>query len=297
MAKTNAAPVDGDEREVPEEEEKPIVKDDEEGNTEVHLPEEKPKERGTRKERRSERYDEVASRAERAETEARQARAEMAALRTQLEQRVSGVEQRAQQRQTEDPYVREIQNIRGEQESIQLAIRAGTVQDVERARTRFYELDERREAINRERIKREVIEEQRRQPQQQGTSYEEAALRNEFPDVVAHQSAVRYALGVYQQLVAEGKPDTLVTSREAMLKAAERFNLRQVAPPVASTAQQQRFGGVPAQAGGKGNGSVVRLESWEKKLATARWPEDDENVAYAKYARLRQDEKNKEVTE
>uniref|UniRef100_A0A6J6A1B4 Unannotated protein n=1 Tax=freshwater metagenome TaxID=449393 RepID=A0A6J6A1B4_9ZZZZ len=123
---------------------------------------------------------------------------------------------------------------------------------------------------------------QRSQQPQNGAT-EEAIIRSEFPDVLGNQNATLYAVGEYNRLVAKGEPRTLATSRKAMGMAAEEFGLRRPTMPAVSAAQQQRYGAVPAQAGVR-TGSEVRLDSSQKKMALARWPGDDEHVAYAKMA-------------
>jgi hypothetical protein len=111
-------------------------------------------------------------------------------------------------------------------------------------------------------------------------------LRSEFPDVVSHQAAMGWARGTYYQMLAEGKPPTLQTSREALAKAAERFSLRQPSMPAPSPGVQQRFGAVPSQAGARTSSNEVRLDASQKKMALARWPSLDEHDAYARMAGL-----------
>ncbi len=210
-------------------------------------------------------------------------------MRTVVLTRAAQPQQQQPQGEQQDPYAQEIDHIRREQEMIQTALRTGTVQDkdeIERVRQRYYSLDRRERDIERERVKRELRDEMRQTQQPRVGEYEEAALRNEFPDVIEHPQAMQYARGTYWQLVAEGKPATLNTSKEAMAKAAERFGLRSPSAPQVSAVEKQRFGAVSAQAGGKGNGGGMRLNSQQMRMALARWPQDDDNVAYAKMAQL-----------
>lgn len=197
-----------------------------------------------------------------------------------------------QQAPVADPHSQEIEHIRREQEMIQTALRTGTVtenQEIERLRKRYYELDQREHDVREERFAQKVIERVKREvpngPRQ--GEYEEATLRNEFPDVIDHQQAMQYARGTFWQLVAEGKAPVLATSREAMNRAAERFGLRQTQRPAATPLEQQRFGAVPQQAGVRTNGNNgIRLNQQQMKMALARWPSDDDNVAFAKMAQL-----------
>ena len=189
------------------------------------------------------------------------------------------------QRQDADPYEQEVGHIRSEMETIQTALRSGAVQnptDIERARQRFYALDTRLRDLSDERIEKRVLERMRKEHAVRDGEHEEAVLKAEFPDVIQHQQAMQYARGEYFRLVAKGKPPTLATTREAMLAAAHEFGLRQRQLPAPTPAQQQRYGAVPQQAGARTTPGGVRLTTTDMKIAIARWPDDDEHVAYAK---------------
>lgn len=260
----------------------PKVKEDDDGNVTVEL-EPAPKPRATRRERREENYEEMRRYRDEAET----LRARVMALEAQTHQRLQQVEQRVPA--GADPYDRDLAEIRGQQELIQSALRSGSItsaEEVERLRRSFYDLDAKGRQLDRDRIKREVRDEMRKEGPKDG-DYEERVLRSEYSDVIGHPAAVRYATGLYHTMVAEGKAPNLATSREAMEKAALRFNIRQAPAPTLSAAHQARHGAVPAQAGTKNPGEV-RLDSSQKKMALARWPQVDEHVAYTKMAALLQ---------
>jgi hypothetical protein len=206
------------------------VAEDPEGNVTVSLPE-KPQ----RKERRAAAYSEAKAAAAAAEERAARLEREIAELRGHVMARPSAPQY--QQQPAEDPHAREIGQIRNEQETIQAAIRSGSIQDgqqLERMRKRFYELDQRKDEVVEDRATRRALDQFRRQQSNQGGDYEETILRSEFPDVVSHQAAMGWARGTYYQMLAEGKPPTLQTSREALAKAAERFSLRQPSMPAPS---------------------------------------------------------------
>lgn len=269
-----------EERDEPAKAAKPDVKEDDDGNVTVALPEKG--ERKPRKERREEHREERQSREEVAHL-----RQQMAALQAQVAQ--ARQVQQYQPQQTEDPYEAELGRIRTQQETIQTALRAGAVTDsgeVERLRRQFYDLDGAAKRIDRERTKREVLEEVRRENGNRAGDYEEATLRNEYPDVIANPAAMRWAMGAYYQKVAEGHPQTVITSRQAMQEAAVKYGLRQTAIPAPSQAQQQRFGGVSGQAGGRSSSNEIRLDGNQRKMAMARWPREEEHSAYAKMAAL-----------
>jgi hypothetical protein len=257
----------------------PKVSEDDNGNVTVDLAPE-PKERRPRRERREERQDEL----RRYRDEAEALRGRMAQMEAHLAQR----QYAPQQPPGEDPYERELTKIRGQQELIQSALRSGSAQsaeEVDRLRRQFYELDGQTRKLERDRIRTEVMGEMRRERGNTTGEYEEQALRSEYPDIVTHPQAMRYATGLYYQMVAEGKPTNLATSRKAMDQAAERFGLRQAAVPTASASERQRYGAVAAQAGQRST-SEVRLDKDQKRMAVARWPQLDEHQAYTKMAAL-----------
>lgn len=268
--------------------EQPDVKDDGEGGVVVRMPEE-----GQRQPRKARREDFRRQR-EGQELDLKRYREEADSLRARVIQMEAQLQERlrqppAQQPSARDAYKEQVARIRTQQETIQAALRSGTVTDaaeVDRLRNQYYQLNDQAEELRDSRVKREAVEEfQRAQPNRQG-EYEEAALRNEFPEVLGHPQAMRWAIGFYHQLVAEGKPPTLTTSREAMTKAAERYQLRTAPVPPPSASQRAKFGGVPAQAGTKTSSNEIKLDAGQKRMAIARWPRDDEHVAYAKMAVL-----------
>lgn len=267
--------------EAPAKKEPAKVTPDDEGGVTVEA-EDKP--RKSRGERRAERRDQYRQQPQADET---------AALRRQLGELQHAIATRAlqgegRQEGNGDPYTNEINHIRSEQESIQSALRMGAIQsdtDIERVRKRYYELSEREKRIDRERLKRELVQEMR-QSQPEG-AHEEAVIRAEYPDVVASPAAIEFARGEYYRLVAKGSPRTLATTKRAMDVAIEEFQLRPGSMPASSTSQQRRYGLPPSQAGQRSNGGGgVRLNSQQMKMAVARWPEADENVAYSNMAKL-----------
>lgn len=266
--------------EKPEPKPDPRVKEDDDGNVTVDLE----PQRRTRRERRQEHYDEL--RRSRDELEA--VRGRMAVLEAQLYARQQAPGQQ-QGPSRDEQYERALNGIRQQQEVIQAALRSGQVaqpDEVERLRRQFYDLDGQARKLDRDRLREELREdEERRRGSAPAGQYEETILRAEYPDVIAHAQAMRYATGLYYTMVAEGKPPNLATSRAAMERAAERFGLRQAALPQASASLQQKLGAVPGQAGTKG-GNEVRLDASQKKMALARWPQLEEHQAYVKMAAL-----------
>ena len=260
---------------------KPVVKEDEnDGTVTVDLePARKP-----RKERREERQDDEVGRI-RSELAASNARA--AALEQQVARGFQSIEQRVGQ-PVEDPFKKRISSIREEQEGLQNMLRTGALTDpnaVERARKRFYELNDEADDLRDQRVVEMAARRSAPQQGQQSAAAEEALIRSEFPDVVGNQQAVRFAMGEFYRLTASGEPPTLATSRKAMQAAAEQFRLRQPALAPVPASQQQRYGAINGQAGARPAGAEIRLSKADKAMAVARWPELDEHEAYARMAR------------
>jgi hypothetical protein len=253
-------------------------------------------ERPTRKERRGGRQaDEVAKWREKAQDLERQ----VAQTRDEMQRELQRVHQRIAQPQAgADPYEARIDSIHQEQESIQATFRGGNVDQAtaERLRQRFYDLNREERGIERKRMREEVLNEVRPALQQRPGDGEEAIIRAEFPDVVGNQKALRYALGEYHRLTAEDEPATLATTRKAMQAAVKRFNLRPEQAPAVPGPVQQRYGAVSAQAGAGGSGNEIRLESAQKKMAVARWPQLDEHEAYRRMAALLRNSSRDEQT-
>lgn len=274
--------------EKPEKPAKPVVTEDADGAVRVQLDDdEEERPRAGRRERRDSWKTQREEEIRRFREENDSLRQQQARMQQEMAQRLAQVEGRIPR--GEDPYEREVKEIRRQQEMIQSTLRSGSVQsdaEIERLRERFYELDTRSKDVDRHRIKQEVLQEFQRQQSQQSGQYEEQALRSEFPEVIQHQQAMRWATGRYYQMVAEGKPQTLATSRVAIQEAAEHYGLRRAPVAAPSDSQRQRFGAVSAQAGTRTSGNEVRLEPAQKKMALARWPQVEEHEAYAKMAAL-----------
>lgn len=278
--------LENEEPDAQEKPEKPEVKADDDGNVAVSLPDDE-KPRGTRRDRRAARQD---------NDEVRRLREGNESLTRQLNELHTAVTARLAapapgQQQQGDPAQAALDDIRERQEMIQSAVRtAADPAAVERYRKQFYDLDRQRDKILLDHATQRAVQQIQSQQAPQAGNHEAAILRSEFPEVVGNQSAFQYAQGTYQQLVAEaqrdGKMVTLATAREAMTKAAERFGLRQAAMPASSQAQQQRFGSVSAQAGGRSSPHQITLNRDQQRMAVQAFPDLDEHAAFAKLSEL-----------
>lgn len=117
-------------------------------------------------------------------------------------------------------------------------------------------------------------------------------IQSEYPDVLGFKgaggvnTAFNWANAKYQQLVNEGEPATMATIRKAMDEAASKFQIRQPARPAPTALEQQRLGGVSAQAGARSGSREVTLSTEQQRIARVSFPDMDENAAYAKLAEL-----------
>lgn len=267
--------------------EPPKVKEDDDGNVTVQLDEEDKPERKPRRQRRDEH---AAEEARRWREEAESWRTRAAAMQSELAARI---QQGIAPQQQGDPYEAELGEIRSQQELIQGYLRNVTPTDqgeLDRLKRSFYTLENRRVKLDRDRLKKELANELRQEQQGRQGEVEEALLRNEFPDVIANPHAVAYARGLYYQMTADlsarGRQPTIETTREALRKAGEWAGVRQPSMAAPSDAQRARYGAVSNQAGGGARGGEIRLDAAQKKLALARWPKEDEHVAFTKMAAL-----------
>lgn len=255
------------------------VKADDEGNVEVRTE--------TRKDRRAKRYDDLArereeyrTRAERLEREVQEIRSQAAAA-----MQMAHMERARQAEPQKDPYKEAVEGIRREQERIQAILRSKEIVDpneLQQLKTEYYGLEDRRiEALERrmlDRVRGEVA--RPRDP----AEAEAHILQSEFPEVVANGSALRWATGLFHQMVAEGKPANLTTSRAALKQASEKFGFSEVQAPPPSAAQQAKYGAVSAQAGANGAQDGIRLDKAAQRMALAMYPSLPEEDAFKKWA-------------
>lgn len=279
-------PVEREESQQPdaeeERDEKPEVKVDDEGGVTVNLAERK-----TRKERRADRYSDVVNDRNESRKEVENLRRQVSEMQSQMYRGFQEVRQIPPQQRAEeqaDPHKRQLSDIRREQESILAALKAGGTENPEALKNRYYELEDRRNEVIEDRLEARISKKLPR-GQQEG-DYATQQLSNEYPDVVNHRAAMEYAYGQYYSMVGEGEPRTLATSRKAMQKAAERFGFAKPTAPAPTATQQQKYGGVPAQAGAKSSPTGMRLSKDQQRMATARWPQLEPEQAFARWAEM-----------
>jgi len=256
-----------------------VTRNEEDGTVKVEFMAKKTPRQQKRADRGESRYQEVAERARRAEEKAQELERKMAELAERA--------QRGPQTAPTDPYEARLSEIRQNQELVLNALR--TAQDettAKQLKERFDQLEAAKEQAREERLMRRIASE--RGQQQAPGATEEAIIRGEFPDVVTNERALRWAIGEYNRMVyQEGetwKPN-LATTREAMRRAAEKFQLGRTVPAV-SPSQQARYGAVPSQAGARSGGFDGRLTKEQQRMAVAMYPRLSENEAYAKWAQM-----------
>jgi hypothetical protein len=301
MAKQNTQQAEDGEIQEPRDDEEPAVaekppkpevdNDDETGGVVVREHVRRP-----RKERREEHQNDEVARLRRENEDIRR---QFDTHRQQTDLTLQQLRQGTQQIQQRDadPTTARLRAIRSQQEMIQTQVRnSQDAAEVERLKQQFYQLGEEYDEVRETRLLTRAEEIARRQAAQaaQSGQGEEAILRAEFPDLIpvnpqqmtADQAKVlRYAAGEYQRLTAKGEPQTIATSRKALVTAAQEFGMRQAAAPAPSLTQQQRFGSLPIQAGVQSTRNETRLNKSQMRMATARWPEVPVEEAYANMAR------------
>lgn len=194
-----------------------------------------------------------------------------------------------------DPYMAYMSQLDERQEMIVNALRTTTDADTaKRYREQYYNINRERDRATlgfaTQRAVETVRAEQAQRPQQQDGIV--AIIQSEYPDVLSYRgqgganTAFNWANARYQQLIAEGKPGTMATIREAMDEAAGRYQIRVPSKPAPTATDQARLGGVSAQAGARGNDRNITLSREQQRMAVAAFPDVDENAAYAKLASL-----------
>jgi len=115
-------------------------------------------------------------------------------------------------------------------------------------------------------------------------------IQSNFGDVIGHQRAANWAVGAFQQAVAEldhtpTMQDRLKIHERVLQAAGERYGLRR--PPVAAPKphEQARFGGASPSGGGpRGSGTSYRLSDGQIEIAMATYPHLSKTEAMTKWA-------------
>lgn len=166
--------------------------------------------------------------------------------------------------------------------------RADGAQSARDAEMALKDVDDIEEQIADIRVDRKLKAKQSSGPTRE--DYEATALKAEFPFVGVDEKATRWAAGARLQLLADGKPDTLSTAREAAAMAARKFG--HAGSPTPTATQQQRYtspGGSQAIPATAKTGKVI-LSQAQQKMAIARWPDLDEPVAFQRMGKLLRDQ-------
>lgn len=244
-----------------------------------------PAERETRRARRSNRVKGFEDRATAAEARAAAAEAGLAEQRELLQRlEVSQAELRGRVSATGgDPERAKVDDLR-KKGRLALA-RADEAKSAVEATAAMDDYDNIQEQIMDLRVEQKLKTQKAPSPE----DYSKAALRAEFPWIGSNDKASRWAGGMYEQLVADGKEDNHATAREAAAMAAKKFGLGPQPTSPAPTAREQRaYEGVPSRSitGPTAKGGRVVLTPQEQRMALARWPDLDDDKAMQNMAKL-----------
>lgn len=217
----------------------------------------------------------------RAEAQQNEIRAGLGFLQNQIQQ-PQGQNQR-------DPYEEELRNI-SEQEraaGIQFeALRASgglNKQVIDEFDTKARNLAQRRTDIAAQRAIQTAIPQLVKSQQMQ-------YFRMQYADVHDNERARQYAAGRYQQLLAEGEPDSPATVDRAMNDSRVKFGMRGNMSTGPTDQDKRQLSGVGGGGTVRGTGStrVVKMGPAEKVMAMAMYSDrfnGDEKKAYAAWAK------------
>lgn len=220
-------------------------------------PEATPQERQTRADRRRERGDGMRSFRESFEKSQAELRATIAKQNeaiAELHGRLAGAQAQAPKPDA-DPYAGvqdRLKKLRAEADAALGVASTTDKPDVARSQmNRYQDLQEEIMDIRSDVKTSMAIEKLRASmPVQDNRPPEYVLLESEYPWLKSHEAARRWATAAEEQLIAEGRPETITTSREALAAAAVKFGLS-AAPGKPTPSSQRRFSGsVPRDVGG-----------------------------------------------
>jgi hypothetical protein len=115
-------------------------------------------------------------------------------------------------------------------------------------------------------------------------------FRMQYADVHSNERARQYAAGRYQQLLAEGEPDSPATVDRAMNDSRVKFGMRGNMSTGPTDLDKRQLSGVGGGGTVRGTGStnVVKMGKAEKSMAMAMYGDrfnGDEKKAYAAWAK------------
>lgn len=253
-----------------------------------------PVDKPSKKERRAERAAEHNARQEAAQLreQLREARERHSTLEASVAE-MRGYLQAKHQKENEgqDDDKKKIAALRREANNhLKLAGAARTEEGVNAEMEAFYEKMEAANVIAAQRVLRPQIEQgQRSQPTMEQLNQRQQ-LATEFPWALTNRRATALAGAIEADMIAEGKPATVATSRAALAEAAKMLNLGGHQPP--TNQQRSAYSGIPSREGENGNGAQKQvlnpaaLQDWQKKLAEKAYPELEAPQAHKAWSNL-----------
>ena len=172
-------------------------------------------------------------------------------------------------------------------------LRAGeqlSPEETQRFRDKGWELQGKQQQLNTARaLQRMGIDPRRMNQQQPAPDINQAILSSEYPDVYGDQALLKRAGLIYDNMVLDGQPESLATSRAALKQAREKYGTRQRPEPDDSV--RQKLSGLPSGPGNGGSrsngGGTLKMTPELQKMAKSAYPKlfaESPQKAYQKWA-------------
>lgn len=274
-----------------------VPTDDEDDDGEQEEVEAAPK---TRNEKRKSRWNEHTERAQRAEEDARAARAQLDQERAHtqkliLEQQNLLLNQQQGNQGREDPLDAEARTLRENQSMLferyqHLQQQNAVTADLEREfRAKAERFQDRLSEIAAERVANRRAETARAQQPDQNTQAIRAHVQLHYPDVLGNKNHMTYADATYVQLIAKGEAPGIKTVNKALDATRRAFRLPGAVPdrPAPTATERRRFAGTEAGAGGKGGPTSTKAVVMDKptqRMAREMYPGLEPKKAYQMWA-------------
>lgn len=191
----------------------------------------------------------------------------LAALERRLQEALSAPPIQQQQTQQGDPYAAEAQAIWKRQNALMQALSSGDklpAEAVQGLTEEWRNLETQRRRIEFQQFNREAASQNRTDPQ---LEMEHRLLMSEFPEIYASNTLRTQAQAIMVELVEKGgKPVSMATAREAMLRVRARSNPRTAVSPE----QRAKHESTSTRAGGpNGSSNGWSPSAQQRKLALA----------------------------
>lgn len=248
-----------------------------------------PEESGTRQERKRDRYDIRLKEAEAAAREYQEKLAKLEGDFRELKGRAEGFEASFDD-EIDDPLEERQRSVLEEQKEIQDEWNA--LEPRARTPEMHAKFSERLQQTQMDLLDIVAEKRERNRPQQPqvdpALAYQQQVITAEYGDVVQNQRAMAYADGLWLQMRASGREDSLELKREALQTAREKFATSSKRGERPGATDRERHSGVSGRAGAAAGPrpGTVRLTKEDMRNANALYNHiPDEKARYKLYAK------------